>query len=92
MSAMAKAFDPSISAELTAGNYGAVGGSVSVTGGLTDQIAGRLFVAHRERDGFYDVFRGDGPRTANQDADQSFYTIRGQVLITPSAKAKIPTA
>ena len=51
-------FDPSISGEITGGNYGAIGGSVSVTGGLTDQIAGRLFVAHRERDGFYDVDTG----------------------------------
>ena len=82
-------FDPSISAELTAGNYGAVGGSVSVTGGLTDQIAGRLFVAHRERDGFYDVNLGDGPRTLTEDNTQDYWTGRGQLLILPSDEVSI---
>jgi len=77
-------FDPSISAELTGGNFGAVGGSVSVTGGLTDTIAGRLFVAHRERDGFYDVDTGDGPRTRTEDNNQNYWTGRGQLLILPS--------
>ena len=77
-------FDPSISGELTGGNFGAIGGSVSVTGGLTDQIAGRLFVAHRERDGFYDVNNGDGPNTRKDDQTQDYWTTRGQLLILPS--------
>lgn len=77
-------FDPSIAGELTGGNFGAVGGSVSVTGGLTDQIAGRLFVAHRERDGFYDVNNGDGPNTRKDDQTQDYWTTRGQLLILPS--------
>ncbi|TFW14130.1 TonB-dependent receptor [Brevundimonas intermedia] len=77
-------FDPSISAELTGGNFGAIGGSVSVTGGLTDQIAGRLFVAHRERDGFYDVNVGDGPNSKTEDNTQNYWTGRGQLLILPS--------
>ncbi|WP_295225801.1 TonB-dependent receptor [uncultured Brevundimonas sp.] len=77
-------FDPSISGELTGGNFGAVGGSVSVTGGLTDQVAGRLFVAHRERDGFYDVNNGDGPNTRKDDQNQDYWTTRGQLLILPS--------
>lgn len=77
-------FDPSISAELTGGNFGAIGGSVSVTGGLTDQIAGRLFVARRERDGFYDVNNGDGPNTRKDDQTQDYWTTRGQLLILPS--------
>ncbi|MCP6445970.1 TonB-dependent receptor, partial [Klebsiella pneumoniae] len=33
-------FEPGFEAELTGGNYGAIGGSASVTGPLTDQIAG----------------------------------------------------
>lgn len=82
-------FDPSISAELTGGNFGAIGGSVSVTGGLTDQIAGRLFVAHRERDGFYDVDTGDGPNTKTDDQTQDYWTTRGQLLILPSDNASI---
>lgn len=77
-------FDPSISGELTGGNFGAIGGSVSVTGGLTDQVAGRLFVAHRERDGFYDVNNGDGPNTRKDDQNQDYWTTRGQLLILPS--------
>ncbi|MFA4938916.1 TonB-dependent receptor [Brevundimonas sp.] len=82
-------FDPSISAELTGGNFGAIGGSVSVTGGLTDQVAGRLFVAHRERDGFYGVNVGDGPRTMTQDNTQNYTTARGQLLILPSDNTSI---
>ena len=82
-------FDPSISAELTGGNYGAWGGSVSVTGGLTDTIAGRLFVAHRERDGFYDVNDGDGPNTRKDDGTQNFWTGRGQLLILPSDQVSV---
>ncbi len=82
-------FDPSISAELTGGNYGAWGGSVSVTGGLTDTIAGRLFVAHRERDGFYEVNDGDGPNTRKDDGTQNFWTGRGQLLILPSDEVSV---
>lgn len=82
-------FDPSISAELTGGNYGAMGGSVSVTGPLSEQIAGRLFVAHRERDGFYDVNVGDGPRTQTEDNNQDYWTGRGQLLILPSDEVSV---
>ena len=82
-------FDPSISAELTGGNFGAIGGSVSVTGGLTDQIAGRLFVAHRERDGFYDVNNGDGPNSRKDDQNQDYWTTRGQLLILPNDNTSI---
>lgn len=72
-------------AELTAGNFEALGGSVSVTGPLIDdKVAGRLFVAARERDGFYDVKTGSGPRTRNTDQNQDYYTIRGQLLFTPT--------
>lgn len=82
-------FDPSVSAELTGGNYGAWGGSVSVTGPLSDQIAGRLFVAHRERDGFYDVNNGDGPNTRKDDQNQNYWTGRGQLLILPNDNTSI---
>ncbi len=85
----APSFTPEFNGELTAGNYGALGMSASVTGGLTDQIAGRLFFAARQRDGFYDVNIGDGPRTLTEDQDQSFWTARGQLLILPSENASI---
>ncbi|MDO9472076.1 MAG: TonB-dependent receptor [Caulobacter sp.] len=71
--------------ELTAGNYGAVGVSASVTGPLVDdRLAGRLFFAKRERDGFLDVETNNGPRTKTEDVTQDFWTVRGQLLATPT--------
>ncbi len=51
---------------------------------MAETLAGRLYVAARERDGFLDVDRGSGPRTDGEDNDRSFQTARGQLLITPS--------
>jgi outer membrane receptor protein involved in Fe transport len=85
----APAFTPGFSAEATAGNFGAYGVSGSVTGPLSDQVAYRLYGAYRQRDGFYDVETGDGPRTRTDDQDQNFYTLRGQLLILPSDTASI---
>ena len=82
-------FNPGFEAELTGGNYGAFGGSASITGPLSDQVAGRLFIAARERDGFYDVDVGDGPRTLTEDQTQSYWTGRGQLLFLPSDNASI---
>jgi iron complex outermembrane receptor protein len=70
--------------ELTAGDYGELGGSASITGPLSDKVAGRLYVAARERDGFLDVVTGPGPRTQKEDFDRSFYTVRGQLLFEPT--------
>lgn len=70
--------------ELTAGNYGALEGSASVTGPLAETMAGRLYVAKRERDGYLDVDTGSGPRTQDEDVDRSFYTARGQLLLRPT--------
>ncbi len=70
--------------EATVGNYNAYGGSVAVTGPITDQLAGRIFFADRQRDGFYDVNTGAGPRTDTHDQDQNFYTGRGQLLWRPT--------
>lgn len=80
----APSFVPGFNAELTSGNYGQIGMSASVTGPLSDTLAARLYVAHRERDGFYDVNTGDGPRTLTEDATQDFATIRGQLLWLPT--------
>jgi iron complex outermembrane receptor protein len=78
-------FDFGGEAELTVGNYGAVGGSVSVTGPLIeDKLAGRIFFAKREREGFLDVETNNGPRTQNDDVTQDFWTARGQLLATPT--------
>ena len=77
-------------AEFTAGNYGAYGGSASVTGPLIeDKLAGSLYFADRQRDGYYDVNTGPGPRQQNYDANQDFYTLRGQLLYEPTSDLKM---
>lgn len=77
-------------AEATVGNFDARGFSAAVTGPLAgDQVAGRLYVAKRQRDGFYDVKTGVGPRRLTEDATQDFSTVRGQLLFTPSERTKI---
>jgi iron complex outermembrane receptor protein len=74
-------------AELTGGNYGQMGGSAYITGPiLTDTLAGSLYFADRQRDGFLDVVTTPGPRTKSDDVDQNFYTVRGQLLWQPSDK------
>ncbi len=76
-------YDFGADVELTAGNYGQMEGAASITGGFNDKLAGRLYVASRERDGFLDVVTGQGPRTTDEDYDRNFYTVRGQLLIDP---------
>ena len=80
----APSFVPGFDGELTFGNYGQIGMSGSVTGPLSDTLAARLYIAHRQRDGFYDVNTGDGPRTTTDDANQNFATLRGQLLWLPT--------
>jgi outer membrane receptor protein involved in Fe transport len=77
-------FDFESDVALTAGNYGALEGEASITGPISESVAGRLFVASRERDGFLDVDRGSGPRTESEDNDRKYYTVRGQLLFQPS--------
>jgi iron complex outermembrane receptor protein len=81
----APSFDPEFNGELTFGNYDGLGFSGSITGPLVeDKLAARLYVAHRERGGFYDVITGDGPRTRSEDQTQNFGTVRGQLLFVPT--------
>jgi outer membrane receptor protein involved in Fe transport len=79
-------FDFGLDAEATVGNYGALETSASVTGPLIeDKLAGRFFAAFRQRDGLYDVQTGTvGPRARPQDNDRNYYTLRGQLLWTPT--------
>ena len=54
-------------AELTAGNYNAIGGSAEVHGPLLgDQLAGSFYFADRQRDGFQSVVTGSGPAHARR--------------------------
>ena len=78
-------FENEAEVEAIVSNFNGFGGSVSVTGPMVDdKVAGRLFIASRKRDGFYEVRTGSGPRTNPEDSNQSFYTARGQVLFTPT--------
>lgn len=86
----APSFDFEAAGEVTVGNYGALGLAASVTGPIVeDAMAGRLYVAKRQRDGFADVHVGAGPRTRTDDTDQDYYTVRGQLLITPTSELSI---
>ncbi len=77
-------YQQSAEAELTVGNYGAVGVSASYSDAISDNVAFRVFGAKRKRDGFLDVRTGAGPRQDREDQDQNFHTFRGQVLIEPT--------
>jgi len=85
----APSFTPSFGAELTFGNYGAMGASGSVTGPIRDDLAFRLYAGRRVRDGFYQVDLGDGPRTNRDDQNQDFFTTRGQLLWLPNDNTSI---
>ncbi len=79
-----------LSADVTGGNYGAYGGAVQVTGPIVaDKVAASLYFADRQRDGYFTVNTGPGPRTATTDTNRNFYTVRGQLLITPSDDFKL---
>jgi len=83
-------FDFGGNAEFTAGNYNSVGGSADVTGALVnDIVAGSLYFTDRQRDGFYDVVTGQGPRTRTDDNNQNYFSLRGQLLILPNDQTTI---
>ena len=72
--------------EATISNFGGYGLAASVTGPIVeDKVAGRLYVSNRERDGFLTIKTGAGPRTDKEDNNQSYYTVRGQLLLTPNS-------
>ncbi|HEU4530323.1 MAG TPA: TonB-dependent receptor [Steroidobacteraceae bacterium] len=78
--------------EVAGGNEGMLEGSVSLTGPIGgESVAGRLYVAHRERDGFYTVSTGDGPRELDEDSDRKFTTVRGQLAfdLSESFEARV---
>jgi iron complex outermembrane receptor protein len=79
-------FDFGANAELTAGNYDMRRASGSVTGPIVeDKLAFRLFGVHGQRDGFMKltVREPGGTRTTRSD-DQDYYSVRGQLLWTPT--------
>ncbi len=77
-------FQVGANSEVTVGNFSAFGAALSLTGPIVaDKVAGRLFLAGRSRDGFYDV---PGGLPTN---DQNFYTARGQILFRLNEDAEI---
>ncbi|HEX7885100.1 MAG TPA: TonB-dependent receptor [Phenylobacterium sp.] len=67
--------------EVTGGNYDQLGVTGSVSGPISDNVSARLFAGTRQRDGFQKILTGPGPRTKTRDADQNFYTVRGQLSV-----------
>ena len=78
-----------ISAEVTAGDLGALGAAASFNAGISDLVAFRLDLATRQRDGFLDVLVGAGPRAETEDTNQSAYALRGQLLYAPNSNFDI---
>lgn len=72
--------------------YGVAG---SVTGPIVeDKAAFRLYGVHRKRDGFLTVDnQGPSPaldtRTEDEDYDQDFWSVRGQLLLEPSSNVSL---
>ena len=71
-------------AEVTGGNFDDREVRASVTGPLSDIMAGRLYMGFQQNDGFLQVVNGVGPSTQNNTNDRHAYNARGQLLITPS--------
>src|SRR5690606_11320391 len=83
-------FTMGFNGEASVGNFGAYGGSASVTGPIVeDKVAGRLYAAARKRDGLLDIVTGPGPRTQTEDVNQEYWTVRGQMLFTPSDAVRL---
>ncbi|HEX7758808.1 MAG TPA: TonB-dependent receptor [Caulobacteraceae bacterium] len=75
--------------EATFSNYNGYGGSVSVTGPIAgDQLAGRLYVADRQRDGYYNVSAPAGD-TVHRPNDEHMFTVRGQLLWQPTSTVDV---
>src|SRR5690606_35762403 len=77
-------YTQSAEAEITVGNYGAMGVAGSYNDALGDNAAFSVYAAKRKRDGWMDVETGAGPRTEDEDYDQNFHTLRGKLLLEPT--------
>jgi outer membrane receptor protein involved in Fe transport len=71
-------------AEITGGNFNDREIRTSVTGPLSDIMAGRLYVGYVQNSGFLQVVNGVGPSQENNTNNRKEYNARGQLLITPS--------
>jgi iron complex outermembrane receptor protein len=71
-------------AEVTGGNFNDREVRTSVTGPLSDIMAGRMYVGYQQNSGFLQVVNGVGPSEQNNTNNRKAYNARGQLLITPS--------
>jgi outer membrane receptor protein involved in Fe transport len=71
-------------AEVSGGNFNDREVRASVTGPLSNMLAGRLYMGFQENSGFLQVVNGVGPSTQNNTNDRHAYNARGQLLFTPS--------
>jgi len=71
-------------AEVTGGNFNDREFRTSVTGPLSDIMAGRMYVGYQQNSGYLQVVNGVGPSEQNNTNDRKAYNARGQLLITPS--------
>ncbi len=77
-------YTQSAEGEITVGNYGTMGVAGTYNDALGENAAFRVYAAKRKRDGFLDIKNGRGPRSENEDNDQNFHSLRGQLLLEPS--------
>ena len=73
-----------VMAEVTGGNFNDREVRTSVTGPLSDIMAGRLYVGYQQNSGFLQVVNGVGPSEQNNTNDRHAINTRGQLLITAS--------
>lgn len=80
-------FEFGAGAELQVGNYDMRRASGFVTGPIVeDQLAFRIYGVRGQRDGYMNLtVREPGGTRTTQSDDQDYYSIRGQLLWTPSA-------
>ena len=72
------------SAELSYGNYDSLDGRLVLNGGLTDALAGRLSVSHREHGGY-----SENITTGAELDDEDNWSVRGQLLFTPGDASRL---
>jgi len=78
-------FDFTSGAEITGTDPGGYDVKAAINGTLIeDRLAGRFSATHQQRDGYYEVNTGGGPREQTRDANRDAVGARGQLLFTPS--------
>ncbi|MFC5568570.1 TonB-dependent receptor [Lysobacter yangpyeongensis] len=82
-------YETSVEGELTVGDYSALGAAGAFNTALGDRAAMRVYAVKRKRDGFLDVHTGAGPRVEEEDGDQNFHSLRGQLLLEPTENLDI---